>query len=85
MSSSLTYGKKERRAREFITSYTGGREVFQTLWSCDRGWIRYKEGCSYSDTGLRELSKRKEKLLANFLMFEKLYSTNLVLLNSSKL
>jgi len=35
--------------------------------------------------GLRELSKRKDKLQDNFLVFEVLQSTNLVLLNSSKL
>jgi len=62
-----------------------GERYFRHYGHVTRGWIRYKEGCSYSDTGLRELSKRKEKLLADFLMFENLYSTNLFLLNSSKL
>lgn len=49
-----------------------GERYYRHYGHVPRGWIRYKEGCSYSDKGLRARSKRKEKLLANFLMSENL-------------
>jgi hypothetical protein len=78
MSSSLTYRKKSGGHANLLPLTPEGERYF-------RHYGHVKEGGSDIKKGLRELSKRKVKLLANFLMFENLYSANFFLLNSSKL